>query len=131
MENDDQSEQPLPIVIVAEQYPISRAALVDLLTGDGYRVFQAENVDSAMLCIDRNKDAAVLLADLDMPGWRSLVRHTVATAPNALVIAMLGSQPIDDFSDLRRRGIRAWLAKPLVYDDIRRVISSKDRQPAL
>lgn len=117
-----------PLVIVAEKYPLSRAALADLLTGDGYRVFQSDNVNAAMTCIDRNNEVAVLLADLEMPGWKSLVRHTLARTPTALVIGMLGTRSVRDDNDLSQRGVRVCLAKPISYEDIQRAIASKYRR---
>jgi DNA-binding NtrC family response regulator len=114
-------------IIIAEHYPLSRAALSDLLLGDGYRVFQSDNARSAISCIEQNKDLSVLLADLEMRGWKSLVQHTLAVAPNALIIAMLGSDSIVDPSELRRRGIKFWLVKPVDYEELERAIRSKGR----
>ena len=108
-------------VIVAEHYPVACASLADLLTYDGYRVFQADNVKAALSFINRVDDLAVLLADLDMTGWRSIVRHTVRTT-DALVIAMEGNQPISAMYDLKERGIQVCLPKPIVYNDLRAAI---------
>ena len=66
-----------------------------------------------------NRSAA--LADLEMQGWRSIVRHAVRTH-GALVIAMEGNHPISEMHDLKQRGIRVCLKKPIIYDDIRRAI---------
>ena len=92
---------------------------------DGYRVFPAENAKAALSCIERNKDAAVLLADSDMPGWKGLIRSARHAAPNINVIAMLSSNTLADTADLRRRGVGAWFFKPIVYDDIRRAITTR------
>jgi DNA-binding response OmpR family regulator len=113
----------LPLtVIVAEKYPIARAALAALLTYDGYRVFQAEDLKAAMFCITNSvDDLAVLLVDLDMLGWRSIVRHAVKTT-RALVIAMEGNQPLSAINDWKERGIRVCLRKPIIYEDLRAAI---------
>jgi len=53
MKEDRQTEIiGLPfVVIVAEQHPIVRASLAALLSHDGYRVFQAEDLNAAVcLC---------------------------------------------------------------------------------
>jgi CheY-like chemotaxis protein len=92
-------KQPSPSVIVAENYPIARASLADLLSYDGYKVFQAENVKAALSCINKVDDLSVLLADLDMFGWRSIIRHAVRTT-DALVIAMEGDYPFSKIYDL-------------------------------
>jgi DNA-binding NtrC family response regulator len=116
-------KQPPPSVIVAENYPIARASLADLLSYDGYKVFQAENVKAALSCINKVDDLSVLLADLDMFGWRSIIRHAVRTT-DALVIAMEGNYPFSKIYDLRERGVQACLPKPIIYNDVRAVISA-------
>ena len=108
-------------VIVAEHYPIACASLADLLRLDGYRAFQAEDVKAAWSCISKVNNPTVLLADLDMFGWRSIIRHAVRTT-NALVIAMEGSCPFSKIYDLKERGVVACLRKPIVYNDLRAAI---------
>jgi CheY-like chemotaxis protein len=97
-------------IIVVERYPLARAALADLLVGDGYRVFQSDNAKSAISCVEQNKDVAAVLADLQVPGWKSLVGYTCA------------SHSIVDPAELQRRGIKFWLVKPIVYEDIQRLL---------
>jgi DNA-binding NtrC family response regulator len=112
--------KPFPVtVIVADKHPIARAALASLLTYDGYRVFQADSLRTAISYINYNKDLSVLIADLEMPDWRSIVRHAVKTT-DALVIGMEGNHPISEMYDLRERGIRLCLQKPINYSDVRR-----------
>jgi DNA-binding NtrC family response regulator len=106
------------VVIVAEQHPIVRACLAALLTHDGYRVFQAENMNATLSCINRITDLAVLLADLDMPGWKSIVEHALGKAPDVLVVAMAGVEHIPDISALNQRGIQVCLQKPVIYKDV-------------
>ena len=114
-------EQSPLSVIVAEQRPLACASLADLLTYDGYRVFQAHDVKAAWSCISKVNNPAVLLADLDMFGWRSIIRHAVRTT-NTLVIAMEGSYPFSKIYDLKERGVVACLRKPIVYNDLRAAI---------
>ena len=104
-------------VIVAEKYPIARAALAALLTYDGFQVSQAENLKSAISYINQLENVAVLLADLEMPGWRSIVRHA-ATTISALVIGMEGDQPISEMYNLAERGICLCFQKPIDYATI-------------
>lgn len=111
------------VVIVAEKHPIVRASLAALLSHDGYRVFQAENMNATLSCINRIPDLAVLLADLDMPGWKSVVQHALDTAPDALVVAMSGVERIPEISALNQRGVQVCLQKPLIYKDVRQAIS--------
>jgi DNA-binding NtrC family response regulator len=128
MKNDKDDHDMRSTVIVAERYPLSRAALADLLATDGYRVFQFDNANSASSCVDQNTNLAVLLADLDMPGWKSLIRHTLIVAPQVLIIGMLGAQSYGDDLDLKKRGIGSCLPKPIVYRDLQDLIRFKDQQ---
>ena|SRR5919108_1117924 len=105
-------------VIVAEQHPIVRASIAALLSHDGYRVFQAENMNATLSCINRITDLAVLLADLDMPGWKSIVQHALDTAPDAHVIAMAGVERIPEISALNQRSVQVCLQKPVIYKDV-------------
>jgi DNA-binding NtrC family response regulator len=109
-------------VIVAERYPIARAALAALLSYDGYRVFQADSAKAALSHITSVDNLAVLLADLDMPGWRSIVRYAAQTT-DALVIGTEGNHPFSEMYDLKEHGIRLCLKKPLIYDDVRTAIN--------
>lgn len=111
------------VVIVAEKHPLLRASLAALLSHDGYRVFQAENLNATVSFINLVDDVTVLLLDLDMPGWRSVLRHALNTVPDAFVIAMVGVEPIPELSDLQQSGVQVCLQKPLVYSDVRRAIS--------
>ena len=108
-----------PTVIIADQHHVARAALAYLLTYDGYRVFQADSFKAAVSHINYNEDLALLIADLEMPDWRSIVRHAVKTT-QALVIGMEGYHPISEIYDLRERGIRLCLQKPINYSDVAR-----------
>jgi DNA-binding NtrC family response regulator len=125
MDKDGQTPfRPLPlVVVVAEKDPIARATLATVLSYDGYRVFQAADLNAAISCIDSTNELAVLFADIDIPGWESLVQHAVKTTPDAIVIAMAAKNSIPGISNLKRCSIQACLHKPLSYDDVRQTLS--------
>ena len=108
-------------IIVADRHPFARAALAALLSYDGYRVFQAQSFRTTLSCLDQIPNVAVLIADLDTPEWRSIVRHPVQTT-NALVIAMEGNHPYSEMYDLKARGIQICLKKPITYRDVQKAI---------
>ncbi|GEM_PF-2344049 len=116
-------------VIVAEKYPLARATLAALLSQDGYRVFQAESSRSALSLIEALPDLAVLLADLDMMGWRSMLSRTAART-GATIIAMEGAHPYSQIYDLRARGIAGCVQKPIVYAELRSLIKATEPRPA-
>ena len=124
MTDDSENNSPIlpPAVLVAEKYPLARVSLAELLQYDGYRVFQAGDRDAAISCIDENLDLAVLLTDLDMPRWKSLVRHAQTIVPKAMVLGMARFPLVTEPSELQRRGIHVCLKKPLVFDEVRQSI---------
>jgi DNA-binding NtrC family response regulator len=124
MTDDSENNSPIlpPVVLVAEKYPLARVSLAELLQYDGYRVFQAADRDAAISCIDENLDLAVLLTDLDMPRWKSLVRHAQTIVPKALVLGMAQFHLVPEPPELQRRGIHACLAKPLMFEEVRQSI---------
>ena len=110
------------IVIVAEKYPLARASLADLLRYDGYQAIQAENFSTAMNEMESIESVFAVLVDLDLVGWRTLVRQAVDR--KRLVIAMRGECFVPK-SDLDLRGVSACFDKPIVYGDIAQVIRSR------
>ena len=125
MKNDRELDTiGLPLaVIVAEKHTIVRASLATFLSYDGYRVFQAENLNATISRINNITDLAVLLIDLDMPGWKSILQHALNSVPDAFVIAMAGVERIPAISALNHCGIQVCLQKPLIYKDVRQAIS--------
>jgi DNA-binding NtrC family response regulator len=122
MKNDRKTDIVGPfVVIVAEQHPIVRASLAGILSHDGYRVFQAENLNATISCINRATDLAVMLVDLDMPGWNYILHYALNKAPDAFVIAMAGVERISEISV--QPGVQMCLQKPLIYKDVCRAIS--------
>jgi DNA-binding NtrC family response regulator len=113
---------PLPLaVIIAEKHPLARAALAALLSYDGCRVFQADSSKAAISLIDRVSSVAVLLTDLDMLEWKSVVQHALQRT-DALIIAMEEHKPISKLYDMKSCGIRLVLEKPINYSDLQTAI---------
>lgn len=113
-------------VIVAEKYPLARATLAALLSHDGYRVFQAENGRAAVALVESLPDLGVLLADLEMIGWRSVISQTVKRT-GVTIIAMEGMHPYSDMYDLKERGVSGAIQKPILYSELLQLI--RERKP--
>lgn len=113
-----------PVALVAEKDTISRATLVTVLSCDGYRVFQAENLNAAISCIDTTNDLAVLFADLSMPGWELLVQYVRSMTPEVFILAMAEKDLVAKFSDLHRLGLQMCLQKPILYNELRQTLSA-------
>lgn len=109
------------VVIVAEKYPLARASLADLLKYDGYRALQADNFGAAMNQIESVENVFAVLVDLDLVGWRTLVRQAVDG--KRLVIAMRGEHFVSN-GELDQRGVSVCFDKPIIYRDIAEVIKA-------
>ena len=117
---------PIKVVLV-EKYPLARAALARLLKDDGYEVYQAQNRQTAIKYTQALEDISVLLVDLEMAGWRSVVRKAVRKH-NAFVIAMEGERAVSGTQHFKRRGIHVCLKKPIIYDAVRMAIRQKSKK---
>ena len=109
------AEHGAQVVIVAEKEPLNRAALAGLLNYDGYHAIQAEDLSAAIAYIDNAENVIAILVDLDLPGWRAMVRQ--AAGQQIIVIAMRGRHCIST-DELDRRGVSACFDRPITYGDI-------------
>ena len=117
------TDLPLPLaVIVTEGYPRAREALADLLRSDGHRAFEAD-AEAALFAINTNTDARVLLLDLDITNWKTILAYARARIPEIFVIGMGGTEPVPPKPDLEQCGISVCFRKPLSYSAIAQAIS--------
>ena len=59
-------------VLVVEDEPVSRRALVALLTDSGYRPLPAASAEEALILLCEGMRPAMALIDLDLPGMNGL-----------------------------------------------------------
>lgn len=111
------------IILVAEQYPLARASLSELLRLDGYRVLEAHDRDAAIAGLNESSGVHALLSDLEMPGWDSIVIHALNLSPNTYVLGMARYGQLPREPELKRIGLYDYFFKPLDYSDIRKKIS--------
>jgi len=116
LDSKTQPSRSSSAVIVAEKHPIARAALAALLSYDGYRAFQAEDLSSALGHILSVDNLAAVLVDLDLPGWRTIIHHALNGNPT-LIIAMRGHHLVTQ-DELKKRGVHACFDKPITYSDV-------------
>ncbi len=115
----------LPLgVIVAERYKSARESLADLLRSDGFRAVEADDA-TALFAINANPDAAVLLIDLDIVSWKTILDYARTRIPGIFVIGMCGTAPVPSRLDLEQYGIGIYFRKPLNYNAIARAISER------
>ena len=83
---------PSQILIVEDEFLI-RLTLAEVLTDEGYTVFEAETGEDALVILGQHPDIAVLLTDVQLPGkvdGRALVRMIRETRADLPVIFMTG-----------------------------------------
>jgi CheY-like chemotaxis protein len=107
-------------MLVAESLDSARSSLADLLRYEGYRVFEAGNHRSAVTSIEENPDLRVLLVDLYLPEFPSIIQHAQLKLSQPFVIGM-GN---DDFTPLPWIPATPYLRllKPLEFNDVRTAI---------
>lgn len=112
----------VPAILVAETEPTARTSLSELLREEGYQVFEAANSGMAVLQIDRDPTIRVILSDLEMPSWTSIIQHARSQLPNSFILGMLRYGALANAIEAQRLGAHAYLVKPLTFTDVNRWI---------
>jgi CheY-like chemotaxis protein len=105
-------------ILVAEREAVARASLSELFRVSGHRVQEAPDSDSAIVQINENADLKVIMLDIEMPAWRSVVTHARHILPRAFVLAMTAQDSSRAMIEAKDLGVHAYLLKPLVFDDV-------------
>jgi CheY-like chemotaxis protein len=111
-------------ILVAESRPTARESLSELFRDEGYRVLEAPDSASAINHINNNDGLHVILTDLDMPAWHSIIRHARAVVPNAFILCMVGCASNYDVTEAQRLGAHGHFSKPLEFVDLHQSIQN-------
>jgi CheY-like chemotaxis protein len=111
-------------ILVAERGPAARESLSELFRDEGYQVLEAPDSASAINHIDNNEGLHVILTDLDMPAWHSIIRHARAVVPNAFILCMVGCASNYDVTEAQRLGAHSHFLKPLEFVDLHQSIQN-------
>ncbi len=111
------------ILIIEDEKGI-RLTLSEFLTDTGYDVNAVEDGDKAKKMIDR-KAYDVIVTDIILPGLSGieLLDYIRINQPDTQVIIMTGEPTIDNAAESVRLGAFDYLPKPVMGDDIVRVVS--------
>ena len=101
-------------ILVAERNPIARASLSDLFHHDGHRVLEAADSNTAILHIRNNGVIKVIMLDVDIPSWQSVVAYARHTLESPVILGM----GILNVLDAQELGLHEYLLKPLAFDDV-------------
>jgi DNA-binding NtrC family response regulator len=109
-------------ILVAEGEPVARSSLSELFREAGHSVLEAADSDSAIIKMNNKAGLKVIMLDVEMPSWRTVVAHARGTLPAAVILGMSTQDSIRTALDAQRLGIHAYVIKPLVFDDVCEII---------
>ena len=98
---------------------------------EGYRVFEAADSDLALEQLSQKQDIKVILADLEMPSWPSIIKHARANLPESFILGMVRYGALSNALEAQQLGAHAYLIKPLSFNQvnewIRRFLTGQSR----
>jgi CheY-like chemotaxis protein len=115
-------EQSPTTVLIAEDHPGIRGALVEALRGEGYQIIEAWNGEQAVQAITEHLPPAgnlgLVLLDMRLPylDGKGVLHHLASTGTYVPVVA-LSAFP-ESLADATSAGAQMTLAKPFNVDDV-------------
>lgn len=107
-----------PTILVAEPEPASRTSLSELLRDEGYRVVEAADSGAAVGELRHDANIQVILADLEMPSWTSILQHARSQLPQSFILGMLRYGALANAIEAQRLGVHGYLVKPLSFVEV-------------
>jgi DNA-binding NtrC family response regulator len=107
-----------PAILVAELELNSRTSLSELLRDEGYRVVEAANSSLAVRQLSQEPEIKVILADLEMPSWTSIVKHARVNLPQSFILGMVRYGALSNALEAQQLGAHAYLIKPLSFNEV-------------
>jgi DNA-binding NtrC family response regulator len=92
--------------------------LGDLLREEGYPVVEAADSGTALIQLNRDPNIKVILSDLEMPSWTTIVKHARSQMPETFILGMLRYGALANGLEAQRLGAQAYLVKPLEFADV-------------
>lgn len=105
-------------ILVAELELNSRTSLSELLRDEGYRVFEASDSGLAVNQLSQKHDIKVILADLEMPSWTTIIKHARANLPESFILGMVRYGALSNALEAQQLGAHAYLIKPLSFNEV-------------
>ena len=107
-----------PAILVVESELNSRTSLSELLRDEGYRVVEAANSSLAVRQLGQEPEIKVILADLEMPSWTSIVKHARVNLPQSFILGMVRYGALSNALEAQQLGAHAYLIKPLSFNEV-------------
>ncbi|MGV8917020.1 MAG: response regulator [Pseudomonas sp.] len=115
------------VVLIVEDEPLILMLLADYLSGEGYRVLQAENGEQAFEILATKPNLDLMITDYRLPGGISgvmIAEPALKLRPELKVIFISGypAEILDSGSPIAQRA--PILAKPFTMDSLHQQIKS-------
>jgi DNA-binding response OmpR family regulator len=101
-----------------ERESVARTSLSELFRDGGHQVHEAPDSNSAIVEINNDPGVKVVLLDVEMPSWRSVVTHARDTLPTAVILGMSAQDSNHVVLEAQQLGVHGYLVKPLLFDDV-------------
>ena len=113
----------MPSILIIDDEPSIRITLCEFLKKEGYEVFAAENVQSAISLL-QEEAFDVVLSDIIMPreSGINLLKYVRAACPDIRVIMMTGEPTVDTAVEAVRLGAHDYLTKPVYRDALLKAV---------
>ena len=105
-------------ILVAELEPISRMSLSELLRDEGYRVVEAADSGAALSQLRTEQYIKIILADLEMPSWTSIIKYARVNIPDSFILGMVRYGALPNALEAQQLGVHAHLIKPLSFNEV-------------
>jgi DNA-binding NtrC family response regulator len=115
---DDQTKTQATLILVVETETTARVSLSELLRDEGYLVVEAADSGSALTQISRDQTIKVVLADLEMPSWTTIIQQARANLPNSFILGMVRYGALPNAYQAQRFGANTHLVKPISFADV-------------
>lgn len=122
----DREPQSRPKVIVADDEPLMRSVIIELLSKQDFDVFEAENGQHALALINDHEGAFdLVLFDRSMPGisGAELFARFHRAYPEIKSVSLTGADSDEELAEMEELGLDAVLLKPVTGDELLRTIN--------
>lgn len=110
-------------ILVAEREPTARSSLSELLREEGYRVVEAADSSVAVAQLNGDPSISIILTDLEMPSWTSIIRLARSQLPESFILGMLRYGALTNAIEAQSLGAQAYLLKPLDFAEVNQWIN--------
>jgi len=107
-----------PAILVAESEATSRMSLSELLREEGHRVVEAAESSIAVKQLQNDPSIKIILMDLEMPSWTSIIQQARSRLPEPFILGMLRHDALANTVEAQRLGAHTYLIKPLDFAEV-------------